>query len=312
MKLWEKERCCMNGERRHSVKSFLQPEDDGLPTRRFGRWVTEKLYYLQNYIEVFETSMRNQPWRRRIYVDLFAGSGKCVVKESGEFCLGSPLLALTTKHPFTDYFFVDSNPQNIDTLRKRCSATDSSANIHYIVGDGNVEVKNIVAQIHRIDQEFIPNQWSSLNLAFLDPDGLELEWETIATLAKVNRMDLIVHYSQQGLTRNLERFYHSDEETVIDRFFGDRGWRDIYSPWRKRSNRLGLHRELIDYYKSRLQDLGYQEVLRDDETGAEPLIRNAKRKAPLYRLLFASKHPLGHKFWKAVTRRDVYGQAKLF
>ncbi|MBN1316885.1 MAG: hypothetical protein JXA42_15505 [Anaerolineales bacterium] len=119
------------------------------------------------------------------------------------------------------------------------------------------------------------------------------------------------YYSQNGLTRNLEQCFQLDD-TVIDRFFGDGDWRTIFQAWRFKSNRFGMHRELIDYYKAKLQALGYVEVLRDDETGAEPLIRNSKRQAPLYRLLFASKHPLGHDFWRSVTRTDVYGQKRLF
>ena len=86
-------------------------------------------------------------------------------------------------------------------------------------------------------------------------------------------------------------------------------WREIYEAWRGKS---GLHRQLIDYYRERLQGLGYEEVLRGDETGYEPLMRSARRGAPLYRLLFASKHPLGHDFWHKVTRRDVHGQVRLF
>ena len=58
--------------------------------------------------------------------------------------------------------------------------------------------------------------------------------------------------------------------------------------------------------------LDMYEVFRDDEIGDEPLIRNAKRNAPLYRLLFASKHSLGHDFWRKVTRRNAYGQKRLF
>jgi hypothetical protein len=68
----------------------------------------------------------------------------------------------------------------------------------------------------------------------------------------------------------------------------------------------------MDHYKEKSQDLGYREAFRDDEVGSEPLIRNARRKAPLYRLLFASKHPLGHDFWQKVTHRDVHGQRRLF
>jgi three-Cys-motif partner protein len=291
---------------------YFQPQDDGLPARSSGQWVTEKLFYLKRYIDMFETSMWDKPWRRRNYIDLFAGPGKCVIDETGEIHLGSPLLALTTEHPFTDYFFVDLNSQNIQTLKQRCDSSSISARIHYSVGDSNLRISDIVDYINGIDHQFIKGQWQSLNLAFLDPEGLELEWNTVATLASVGKMDLIIHYSQNGLTRNLEQCYQAQEETVIDRFFGDMDWRKIYEPWRHKGNRFGLHRELIDYYKSKLQALGYVEVLRDDETGAEPLIRNSKRKAPLYRLLFASKHPLGHNFWKSVTRRNVHGQKRLF
>lgn len=48
------------------------------------------------------------------------------------------------------------------------------------------------------------------------------------------------------------------------------------------------------------------------EVGDEPLMRNAQRNAPLYRLIFASKNPLGNEFWHKVTRRNVYGQRSLF
>ncbi len=112
--------------------------------------------------------------------------------------------------------------------------------------------------------------------------------------------------------RLLEQCYNSKDETIIDRFFGDREWRKIYRDWQNKTNQLGIHRQLIDYYKAKLHTLGYVEVLRDDETGDEPLIRNSKKNAPLYRLIFASKHKLGHTFWKSVTRKDVHGQQRLF
>ncbi|MFN8455984.1 MAG: three-Cys-motif partner protein TcmP [Anaerolineae bacterium] len=293
------------------MEKYLLPEDDGLPARNFGPWVAEKLHYLKRYIDMFETSMRSKPWRRRIYIDLFAGSGKCYVDENREYYLGSPLLALTAKYPFTDCFFVDASPENIATLQERGSTSAVSVNIQYLVGDSNNKVKEIVSQIAEIDQQFIPGQWTSLNLAFLDPDGLELEWNAVAALAQVQKMDLIIHYSQNGITRNLEQCFNSEEETVIDRFFGDREWRKIYRDHQNKLIQTGIHRQLIDHYKSRLQALGYVDV-RDTEDGFEPLIRNTKRKAPLYRLLFASKHKLGHDFWKEVTRKNVYGQQKLF
>jgi hypothetical protein len=103
--------------------------------------------------------------------------------------------------------------------------------------------------------------------------------------------------------------YNAQKETAIDRFFGGDDWRKIYNQWQ---NKPGLHRQLIDYFKSKLQVLGYTEVFRGDENlGEEPLIRSRLRNAPLYRLIFASKHNLGHEFWRKVVRRDIHGQLRL-
>ncbi|MEW6093795.1 MAG: three-Cys-motif partner protein TcmP [Chloroflexota bacterium] len=292
------------------MDKYLLPEDDGLPIRTFGKWTKQKLHYLQKYIYMFETSMRQMKWCARCYVDLFAGRGKYRVEDQKDILLGSPLIALTTKHPFTHYFFADTVQEHIDILKQRCTLI-SSINKQFYVGDANKVVSNIVAEIKAIERNRPEGSWSSLNLAFLDPDGLELEWRTIATLAKVKRMDLIIHYSQSGLTRNFENCINTDGETIIDRFFGDFEWRRIYEQC-KLGDPIQIHRRLMDYYMSKLSDLGYLDVKDvEDYEGSEPLMRNT-RQAPLYRLLFASKHKRGHDFWKEVVRRDVTGQTKFW
>lgn len=293
------------------MHSYLQPQEDELPMRSSGPWVAEKLDYLGRYINIFETSMRDKLWRRRHYIDLFAGPGKCLVSETGAVHLGSPLLALTTPHPFTDYSFVDKDADNIAALKQRCSVAPVHDRVQYLVGDSNQIVQEIVEHILAIDRERIPGSWSSLNLAFLDPDGLDLHWDTVAALAQPYTMDLIIHYPQGGLNRYMGQAFKSTEQTAVNLFFGGTEWRKTYEKWQSKQMRFGIHRLLMDHYKEKLQDLGYEEAFRDDEVGDEPLIRNAKRKAPLYRLLFASKHPLGRDFWHKVTRRDVHGQMRL-
>jgi three-Cys-motif partner protein len=293
------------------MHSYLEPRDDGLPMRPSGSWVAEKLDYLERYITIFETSMHNKPWRRRHYIDLFAGPGKCFVHNTEAVYLGSPLLALTTQHPFTDYFFVDLSPDNTATLKERCSVSPAYDRVQCLTGDCNIVVKEIVKHILAADHEHLPGKWSSLNLAFLDPNGLELRWETVVALAQPYGMDLIIHYPQGGLNRYMGQAFEEAEPTAVDLFFGGTEWRKIYEKRRNKQTRYGIHRLLMDHYKEKLRNLGYKETFRDDEVGDEPLVRNAKRKAPLYRLLFASKHSLGHDFWRKVTQRDVYGQKRL-
>lgn len=293
------------------MQSYLRAQDDGLAMRDSGPWVAEKLDYLQRYIDIFTTSMHSKPWRAMHYIDLFSGPGKCKVPTAHAVYLGSPLLALTAEHPFNRYFFVDLSAHNISALQARVSTSPLSDRVECLVGDSNQIVNHLVERILAGDRARLPGRWSSLNLAFLDPDGLELRWEAVAALARVSRMDLVIHYPQGGLNRYMGRAVDRDEETIVDLFFGGPQWRAVYCEWRARGTGPGVHRALMDHYRNRLAELGYREVLRDDEVGDEPLIRNARRRAPLYRLIFASKHPLGHEFWRKVTQRDVYGQTRL-
>ncbi|HTX92085.1 MAG TPA: three-Cys-motif partner protein TcmP [Anaerolineales bacterium] len=283
---------------------YLLPQDDGLSTREFNKWTAEKVDYLRRYIYMFGVSMKNMKLRRRSFIDLFCGTGKFKIEGSSNYYLGSSLIALTAEVPFTHYYFSDSNAENVEILQKRSASLDFQKK--FMVGDSNKLVRDIVDELLTVDKKYIPGVWPSLNLAFLDPDGLELEWQTVATLASVNRMDLIIHYSQGGLTRNLSKFFAAEGETLIDRFFGDTEWREIYAHHRDKPE--GVHRYLIDHYKEKLQSLGYKEI--KEEGWTEPLLRN-RRRVPLYRLLFASKHELGNEFWKTVTERDMYGQKPL-
>jgi three-Cys-motif partner protein len=243
-------------------------------------------------------------WPHRNYIDLFAGPGKNLIKGTGEILLGSPLISLVTRYPFTSYYFSELNPGNVAALEQRCAVSPHSNSVHIYNEDANRIVSTVVSNI----RQFSPR---SLNLAFLDPEGLELAWSTVALLGTL-RCDLILHYSQQGLSRFIEQAYSCNDETIVDRFFGTNEWRNIYSSRYNRPRITGLHRELIDFYKDRLNSLGYQEVKQSDEIMTEPLIRNKRRNTPLYRLIFASKHPLGEEFWQKITRRDWHGQKQMF
>jgi three-Cys-motif partner protein len=179
------------------TEKYLLPKEDGLATRDSGAWAKDKLFYLQKYIDAFETAMRGKPWRRRIYIDLFAGPGKCAIKGGRGYFLGSSLISLTTTHPFTDYYFVDLLNDNIKALKARSTATIVDQNrIHCFVGDANRKVFEITDEIKKIDSQYIAGAWPSLNLAFLDPEGFELEWGTVMELATINRMDLIGSYAR--------------------------------------------------------------------------------------------------------------------
>ena len=158
------------------------------------------------------------------------------------------------------------------------------------------------------NQVRIPGRYSSLNLAFLDPRGLDLQWRTVETLARLYTMDVIIHYPLMGMHRYADRAFKTEAPTKVDVFFGGPEWRAVYDECHAGPD---LHTRLLSLYKNSLGKLGYQEIIEEQQAGYVPLIRNTRRNAPLYHLLFASKHPLGHDFWDKVTRRNVYGQGRL-
>jgi len=285
------------------MEPLINNIDDGLFMRESGVWTKEKLDYLSRYIDIFETAMRNK-FETRFFVDLLAGPGKNRIRSSNEIIFGSPLIALNARYPFSHYIFNEIDHSSFLALKERCR--------NYPLYDISIfnEDCNLIAQ--KIIEKINSANRGSLNLCFIDPEGFEVKWTTMEILASLQRLDLLIYYPQMGLNQNLGKLYDSPSNCAIDDFFGTIEWRQIYKRLLANNQLKNVHRELIDLYKERLCGLGYVQVLSDEEIGNEPLMRNLQRHAPLYRLLFASKHELGHSFWKKITRRDVYGQGQLF
>jgi three-Cys-motif partner protein len=192
-------------------EDYLTDVNDGLEMRETGPWVSDKYYYLHRYVHIFETSMRNI-WANRTYIDLFSGPGKCRDEKTNKISLGSPLIALTTKYPFTRYYFVDINEAFISSLITRCSNSAINDRVVTYIGDSNEIVDKIIEQIKPVP---------GLNLALLDPQGFELKWTTILKLASVSRMDLIIYYPQMGINREMPNEIDIKGETKIDFFLGE-------------------------------------------------------------------------------------------
>jgi three-Cys-motif partner protein len=238
--------------------------------------------------------MRKKPWRKRFYIDLQAGPGKNHVEHTGEILLGSPLLALTCGAGFTDYRFVEKNQACAETLLKRSEVSGRIKPEDIIVGDCNEVVHGIVDEINKVDAAFREGSWSSLSLAFLDPEGLELEYETVAKLATMNRIDLIINFSSGGVRRAaINALDLPAGNTQMDRFFGSTEWRKTpLVP----GGRLPVNKWLA-LYKSRLEGIGFK-------WGEVHSVRiKTTHGVELYRLLFASKSEVGIDFWEKARKR---------
>jgi len=263
----------------------LKKAFDGLLLRCVGDWSEAKHYYLRRYIEIFTTSMKDKWPGQLYYIDLFSGPGKCKVRQTEEEIDGSPLIALSSPYAFARHFFVDLNEDVLNALSIRCIGNPYSDRVEFIHGDCNSVIDDI---IDRIPQR-------SLSLAFIDPAGLHFKFSTLEKLAQ-RRVDLIITFPEgMAVKRNFKKFL-VQSESLLDNVIGDKGWREF-----------NTGKEIIEYYRKRLSTLEYQEV----KLGDEILIRSTSTNQPLYCLLFASKNPLGHKFWQYISKIDHTGQRRL-
>jgi three-Cys-motif partner protein len=145
---------------------------------------------------------------------------------------------------------------------------------------------------------------NTLYVALIDPTGLQINFDTIRKLTNERRMDLIVTFPEgMAINRNIDKFIKK-EDSLLDSFMGDRRWRNLYS---SKLSGDSIENSLIDLYRDNLKTIGYQEIKSADEI----LIKSSKRALPLYYLLFASKHPLGHRFWSSISEIEPTGQRKL-
>ncbi len=274
---------------------------DGLPARESGGWTREKLTYLRKYAGAFMTAMAKKrqegKWDGLVYIDLLAGPGICLDGQN-QF-EGSPLIAVGVKPPFDHLFLGDKDPRNVGALERRVSPEDH-ARVTLFCGDCNVVVREVV---HRLSTK-------TLGLAFVDPEGFEVNFETLRVLA-TRRVDVLYLFpSGIGIRRNLVKFAQQ-LHCPMDDFWNGRKWREL--PLAKRAQgKLTSHEELQlerDWVSSFRKEVGTLGLKCHDES--DPSIRN-NQGTLMYHLLFFSHAQIAVDIWKRTKLIEAGGQRGLF
>lgn len=118
-------------------------EPDGLITPEVGAWGERKYRLVANYASMFSTSMKRK-WQCRVYVDLFAGSGRAKLEGSSHIVPGSPLLAVRLDSRFDEYVFCEEDEEKIEALRIRVAREAPDLRPVYVDGDANAAVDRIL------------------------------------------------------------------------------------------------------------------------------------------------------------------------
>lgn len=283
------------------MDSAPTPEDDGLTIRNAGIWAKDKLEIIRQYMYRFGLACKNKAPTFN-FVDAFSGPGINRIEQTNELVWGSPLLALRNDPSFAKCLFMDLNKKNIEALEARTGPYQRRAVIRR--GDCN--------------HDLFPSMTEVLNtrnpcLCLLDPEGSELDWETVAAISRFKEgrfkaEQLILLPTHTGFIRQLFVNKPLEEwaENNLTRMYGTEEWRDIYE--RRLAGRITTDEATTEYvrlYAARLRGLGYKNVL-DRE------IRDHGFEGPLrYFLVFATDNEAGFKIMDhifntvAQTKGDV-------
>ncbi|MCJ7505129.1 three-Cys-motif partner protein TcmP [Candidatus Bathyarchaeota archaeon] len=211
---------------------------------KYGFWSLKKEIALMYCIWPF-LQIAKEHFDFNYYLDLFAGSGMMKVDEN-MFFVGSPMVALGGTPPnvkFDGYLCFENQRSRANALDRRLMIVSDELK----TGPCRVFSQDCNQQLPLILKSIDDSQPDKVCfLAFVDPEGLEIDWSTVETLLKSSRGDMILTFSTSGILRNIgEAKDHDALGETFTRFFGSEDWRNLEVNGDS----------LVQFYKSRLANV---------------------------------------------------------
>ena len=251
-----------------------------------GIWSEVKLAIIKEYAAAYakildkkrRDSIHSLRW---LYIDAFAGPGVHLSRTTGELVDGSPLIALKTIPPFSEYHFIDSDPSRAEQLRKM-AGTRADVNI-YSEDCNDVLIREIFPRAKYEDYRRA--------LCLLDPYNINLRWEVIETAGHMESVEVFLNFmimdiNRNALRRNPDKSIQSKIEQLT-RLWGDETWFDAAYD----SNLFGdpdkvSNARFEEAWRERLiKKAGFKFV-------SKPLPMKTKTNSIIYYLYFASQKPV--------------------
>lgn len=227
-------------------------------------------------------------WDKRVYVDLYAGSGVSHVKGTQQLLYGSPLLALLVDDPFDKYIFCEADEERLGALRERAMKLAPTADISFVPGDCNENISRILSAIPEASPAC-----KVLSLCFVDPDDLGIKFSSLHALSAKFMDFLVLLALNMDANRNYSN-YIASESNKVSQFLGDDDWRNY---WKEaQSSGTTFPKFLAERFAKRMEDLGYRPTPRMKE------VRLAKKNVLLYHLAIFSRSARAYSFWNEVLK----------
>jgi three-Cys-motif partner protein len=206
--------------------------------QRFGGdWTAEKLERVRRYLLAYTKIMSRQPFEFS-YIDAFAGTGyveihqgdtgafpipDLIEEEPQRFINGSARIALEVDPRFTQYIWIEKSEKRCQELYQlKEEFPDRSGSIQILISEANQAIQKIC-----LETDWRKNR----AVIFLDPYGMQVNWETIEAIAATRAIDMWLLFPLGvGVNRMLKKDGNMDESWMkkLDNLFGTHEWYDNF------------------------------------------------------------------------------------
>jgi three-Cys-motif partner protein len=272
-----------------------------------GNWTTKKLNAIAEYLGSYTTALKNQPFRTT-YIDGFAGTGYRKMREASlggiddllfpelaasgpqDLLDGSARRALQVVPRFSRYVFIDRDPEHCAALEElKAEFPDLAATITVSEGDANETIRRLCRD----------SDWTNDRaVLFLDPYGMQVEWQTIEAVAGTRAIDMWLLFPLGVAVNRLVMKSANIPESwrkCLTKLLGTDEWEQAFYRVEAVPSLFGGDEERI--VKASQESIGvfFNDRLKKIFAGvAEPpgVLRNSTG-SPLYLLCFAAANPKG-------------------
>jgi three-Cys-motif partner protein len=270
-----------------------------------GDWTTAKLSVVSDYLSAYTNALKRQPFKTG-YIDAFAGTGYRAPPAQDEAPLfedfpdfaapeeslldGSARLALKAVPPFNRYVFIERSKERCEALELlKTEFPEKAKQIDVKQGDANPVI-----------QSMCEKDWSKHRaVLFLDPYGMQVEWETIVAVAGTKAIDLWVLFPLGiGVNRLLTRSGEipAGWRNRLNLLLGTEDWFDEF--YRVEATTSLFGDPMVERVKkATTETIGkyFNERLRSvfADVAPEPKVLSNSQGNPLYLLCFAAGNPKG-------------------
>jgi three-Cys-motif partner protein len=273
-----------------------------------GNWTEAKMEIIVSYTKAYLTIMNKQSWAKTLYFDGFAGSGLIDYGEEGEIKKGTALriLDICEPKPFNQYYLVELNDDYKKELEKNIVANYVGRNIvvgknvHIVKEDCN---KKLIAMA-----QFLRENKSYRVLAFIDPYGMAVNWNSIESLKGLGVDLWILVPTGLGVNRllknngdiseswfvKLETFLGMSKDAIRDYFYKTQMSHTLFGTESNIEKERDSITKIGDLYKDRLKEI-FTYV-------SESFIMRNKNNSIMYHFMMATNNPVALKIANDVIK----------